>query len=424
MKMRELLEDSIALWHACPACLPPMPRAFSEEEQAIREGQLDGFLEAIEAELRSIPRTRAERQAARDRVTAAFVHFAQAALDLDEQHIRLLLDGGFSAIGTNLGRQARRFDPAVSVADIFQASRNAWTACGLQVLLGGTMSLTPAIFAYSMLYPYTDNYLDEPATSSELKIAFSTRFGRRLTGEDVPPDNGRETAIWRLVAMIEEQYDRALCPQVFASLRAIHRAQENSLRLFRQGPSAGPADILRLGFEKGGASVLADGYLAAETLSADQARFIFDWGVLLQLADDLQDVGQDCRAGALTLFSQAAPRERLDELTSRTLQFGREVMRRMYDLPGPGCRALKELMERSVSSMLIRSAGEAGGPYSRAYLARLEPHSPFRFSFLNARRNQFARRSGLLIRLFEAFLEGDEDEPAFPLLPGALMPRA
>jgi hypothetical protein len=84
---------------------------------------------------------------------------------------------------------------------------------------------------------------------------------------------------------------------------------------------------------------------------------------------------------------------------------------------------LKDLMERSATSMLIRSAGEAGELYSAEYLAELETHSPFRFSFLNARRKQFARRSGLLVRLFEAFLEGDEDEPAFPLLPSSLMPR-
>ena len=94
----------------------------------------------------------------------------------------MLLKGGFAAIGTELAREARRFDPAVSTADILQASRNAWTACGLQMLLGRKMRLTPAIFAYSMLYPYTDNYMDDPATPAEAKLGFSARFGRRLEG--------------------------------------------------------------------------------------------------------------------------------------------------------------------------------------------------------------------------------------------------
>jgi hypothetical protein len=60
--------------------------------------------------------------------------------------------------------------------------------------------------------------------------------------------------------------------------------------------------------------------------------------------------------------------------------------------------------------------------YSKDYMARLGAQSPFRFSFVNERRRQLASRSGLH-RLFEAFLQGDEDEPAFPLLPSLLMPR-
>jgi hypothetical protein len=49
--------------------------------------------------------------------------------------------------------------------------------------------------------------------------------------------------------------------------------------------------------------------------------------------------------------------------------------------------------------------------------------SPFRFSFLSDRRRKFERHSGLMGKLFEAFLAGDPDEPAFPLLPSSLMPR-
>lgn len=419
----ELLEQAIALWRESPACVPPLPRSFSPEEQAAGEEQLDRFLDGIQAELHSLPANRAEREAARERITAAFVRFGKAVLGFEDRHLELLLGGGFSAVGTDLGRQARRFDPGVSVANILQASRNAWTACGLQLLLGSRMRLTPSIFAYSMLYPYTDNYLDDPEASREEKFGFNDRFGRRLAGEPAAPANHREEAIWRLVGIIEEQYARGSWPAVFASLLDIHHAQENSVRLLRGGSSASAVDVLRLSFSKGGTSVLADGYLAAGTLSPEQARFVFDWGVLLQLADDLQDVRQDCRDGVLTLFSEEAGRGPLDELTSRALRFGREVMRRMRELPGPDCGALKELMERSVSSMFIRSAGEAGELYSSGYLARLESHSPFRFSFLKARREQFARRSGLLVRLFEAFLDGDEDEAAFPLLPASLMPR-
>jgi hypothetical protein len=421
--VKELLSRTIALWQESHTCLPPFARSFSPEEQAAREKELEAFLGNIQSECRSLPRTRSDRQAAHQRITSAFVRFAAAGLDLEPRHLDLLLDGGFAAIGTHLARQARRFDPAVSTADILQASRNAWTACALQVLLGHQMRLTPAIFAYSMLYPYTDNYLDNPAVSREAKLGFSLSFGRRLAGEVMAPANQHEAAIWRLVGMIEEQYSRTGWPQVYTTLLAIHHAQEDSLRLQRQGVSWEGADVLELSFAKGGASVLADAYLAAGSLSREEAQFGFDWGVALQLADDLQDVRQDRQDGVLTPFSQVAGKQPLDELTSRTLNFSASIARRMDSLAASDSPALKELVRKSASSLLIRSAGGAGDLHTAEYVAELETHSPFRFAFLARQQEQIMRRRGAVSRLFEAFLEGDEDEPAFPLLPSSLMPR-
>lgn len=418
-----MLEESLAVWRECPDSLPDFDRSITAVEQAARESQLQRFLDCVQSEVERPPCTRAERQAMHQRLTAALEQFGRSALRLEDGHIKLLLEGGLSSIGTHLARAARRFDPAVSVADIFQATRNAWTACGLQMLFGQAMLLTPSIFAYSMLYPYSDNYLDDPAVSAETKRGFSVRFGRRLSGQTIEPANAHEAIIWRLVEQIESQYRRDASPQVFDSLLGIHRAQEQSIRLLRKGSPAADVDVARLSFEKGGASVLADGYLAAERLTAEQARFVFFWGILLQLADDLQDVREDRRDGVLTLFSQCAGRAPLDAVTSRTLHFGRRTMLLLHQLPSADCLPLRQLIQRSSLSIIVRSAGEAGEFYTPEYLRMLESHSPFRFAFLNERRAQFAKRSGMLARLFESFLAGEEDEPAFPLLPGSLMPR-
>jgi len=134
-------------------------------------------------------------------------------------------------------------------------------------------------------------------------------------------------------------------------------------------------------------------------------------------------VGQDRQDGVLTAFSQVAGKQPLDELTSRTLNFSASIARRMDSLAGSDSPALKELVRKSASSLLIRSAGAAGELYTSDYVAELETHSPFRFAFLARQQEQLMRRRGAVSRLFEAFLEGDEDEPAFPLLPSSLMPR-
>jgi hypothetical protein len=417
--VRELLEEAVAEWRACDTCFPRTAREFTPGEQAAREERLAEFLATLEAEVSRLPRTRSERDRVRERITGAFVRLARSALEMEDRHLELLLGGGFSAVGTALARQARRFDPAVSAADILQACRNAWTACGLQVLLGQPMRVTPSIFAYSMLYPYSDNYLDDPRVPREEKLGFSRRFGRRLAGEKADPAGGREESIWRLVALIEAEYPRPAHPQVFASLLAIHRAQLESLRLAGDGD----ADVLALSFAKGGTSVLADGCLAAGSLTDEQARFIFFWGVLLQLGDDLQDVRDDSAGGIRTLFSQAAGVEPLDAITNRAFHFGERVMMLLNGAGTPGSGVLKELIRRSSRSFLIRCVGEAREFYTKEYVARLEARSPFRFSFLEQRRRHFARRQAALVRLFEAFLAADDGEPAFPVLPHVWMPR-
>jgi len=397
----------------------------------LHEREFDLFLESVGSELRAMPGDRAARIAAQARISSAFVRLASEGLGLQGAHLRLLLDGGFSAIGTQLGRQARRMGVPASAADILQASRNAWTACGLQLLLGEQMRLTPSIFAYSMLYPATDNYLDARDIAREEKLGFSVRFGARLGGGEVCPANGHEKEIWRLVAMIEEEHPRQLSAPVYAGLLGIHQAQQESLRFQSRGSGGSEEELLRVSFSKGGASVLADALLASATLSPEAERFAYFWGAFLQLADDLQDLREDRGEGALTLFTGAADRAPLDALTAKTLNFGSQVMRLMDCLPHEPVHAgeedwsgpLKDLIRTSSRTVVIRSAGELEEFYSPEYLAALERYSPCRFAFLRERRKQMASRRAATGRLFEAFLAGDDDEPAFPLLPSSLLPR-
>src|SRR5579863_5417575 len=85
---------------------------------------------------------------------------------------------------------------------------------------------------------------------------------------------------------------------------AIHGAQSASVRQM-DARGCGDDELLRITCGKGGTSVLADAYLARGELTAEEAEFGFTWGVLLQLGDDLQDVGEDLERGSETLFTRA-----------------------------------------------------------------------------------------------------------------------
>jgi len=248
------------------------------------------------------------------------------------------------------------------------------------------------VLAYSLLYPYSDNYLDDPGIPTSVKAAFSRTFERRLAGQAVPPANPWEQKIFDLMGMIEGQFDRQLHPEVYASLMAILRAQTNSLQL--QLPHASPyeMDVLGLAFEKGGTSVLADGYLVAGSLTPLQQEFSFYYGAFTQLMDDLEDVEQDRRAGIMTVFSQTAGRWPLDAVTSRLIVFGNGLLDAMRCFNGTGLETLEEIMRKCITPLLIDSAGRVGQLFSRGYLAELERHSPYRFSQLKQVRRKVQRR--------------------------------
>jgi hypothetical protein len=402
--VQEQVARATESWNLCPTQSSLAGPTHSAGDQRKREQAYDEALQAAEREARRAPRNRAQRLKAQDRITAAFARFSAVALGLEDDAIHLLTDD-FLPVGTKLAQWARRFDPSLAMPEIVQACRNAWTACGLQPLLGEPIALTPSILGYSLLYPYSDNYLDGDGVSARQKLQFSERFRERLKGALSEPLDRREAALWSLVALIEEQFPRQRYPQVFDCLLAIHRAQEDSVAQQRRFDDCRDDGILRISCAKGGSSVAADACLARGWLDEEESGFAFDWGMLLQLGDDLQDVQEDIRNGSTTLFSRAAAfGEPLDGLTTRLLNFSNVVSDRMDQLPH-GSAMLKGLLRMSWRSLILMAVAQSHEFFNPEFLVEAERHSPFRFGFLRARRDRLTGRQGLYATLFEAFLE-------------------
>lgn len=399
---------TVEAWEASAVASARNVRRYTGNEQSQHEQAYDAALREVENDLQLAPETYDGQTDRRARIVASFARFSARALDLDGESIRVLTRE-FLPVGTGLARWARRFDPDLSMPAIIQAARNAWTACGLQPLFGVPIKLTPSILGYSLLYPYSDNYLDDEAISAEEKLRFSRRFRRRLLGEELMAVNQQEHSIWALIALIERQYPRACYPQVFESLLAIHRAQEASIQQLHHSEATGREDCLRMSCAKGGSSVVADACLASGSLSAEESKFAFDWGVLLQLGDDLQDLDDDMRRGSGTLFSRAAAAGlRLDELALQLLNFGEKVWERMEKLPH-GTQSYKQLLTVSWRSLIIRAIADSHKFFSPGFLREAEMRSPFRFDFLRARSERLASRHGLYATLFDALLEEHEN---------------
>jgi hypothetical protein len=407
------VDHTVKVWHDSTGLSAPPARRYSLEEQRVNENAYDEALLEVEEALRPRPITGKQQTLAQDRIVASFARFSTNALGLDGEGTELLTNG-LLPVGTSLARWARRFDPDLSMGGIIQAARNAWTACGLQPLLGVPVALTPSILGYSLLYPYSDNLLDDEDVSSETKLRFSRRFRRQLLGEKLPAEDHRERSVWALIDLIETQYPRELYPNVFECLLAIHRAQEQSVGQIPGLNSHSDLECLRVSCAKGGSSVLADACLAYGRLTGQESRFAFEWGVLLQLGDDLQDVREDLRRGSMTLFSRAtAAGEPLDGLTIQLLRFSQHVEKSMGELP-EGTAGFKELLAMSWRSLIIGAVADSYQCFSPVFLCEAERISPFRFDFLRTRKDRIATRRGLYPKLFGALLESNGDLDNLP----------
>ena len=426
------------VWKACALpTLPELPR-YSSWQQRSREKAYDEGLKEAGRAARLADRTPAGRKLARERITELFPRFATGALGLGTDQVTLVTES-FLPVSAQLMQWTRAFDPEMSMEDTVQAARNAWIACGMQALVGQPMKLTPSVLAYSLLYPYSDNFLDQPEISEHEKIAFSERFRQRLRGRQLTARSRREASVWTMVRMIEEEHPRERSPQVFQSLLAIHQAQEESLgqlqvRPDRNGSSVPPIaqrtrngwgtdcflsaeQVLRISCAKGGSSVLADACLVRPDLTPQESSFSFQWGVLLQLGDDLQDVAADIERGSQTLFTLAVREGRpLDGLVRQLLHFSERVAEQMQRLEH-GSAALKQLMRASWRLLILMAAADAQPFFTQKFLAELEPHSGFRFGFQRKRKEKLAGRQSLYAPLFDAF---QEDAPGALSVPMAL----
>jgi hypothetical protein len=406
-----LRDTFVGIWHdADPKTTTDLP-PYTPAEQGSHEVELEAFVDLLTRESRRAGRRRTVDAAGERRIADGFARLATGALRWDGRQIEPLLDGGFRDALRAFPVRARRFDPSLRPADIYQAARNALTLHCLQSLLGVPVETTPAVLGYSLLYPYTDNLLDDASLDVAAKLAFSRRFADRLRGREVAPADAREARIFELVGMIEGQFDRARFPDVFASLLAIHHAQERSVALLGGAAPLSRRTIVEIGVEKGGTSVLADGYLVAGALTPAQAECIFGLGVFLQLRDDLEDVEDDGACGLATVFS-ARPDRCLDDPTARALAVGRAVLDRLDCFEAASARPVRDIMARSLQLTISDAAASFPARYTPAYLGELERRSPFRFACLAAQRKRLTRAKGSLTGLLESWIAEEGDMPS------------
>lgn len=403
--VRDLNAQMIQLWWTSDQSIPEFRQKFDIHEQERREKQLASMVDGLVRAIKYLPSTPEGRLTFQNGFESQVKQLATNTFDLEQADIEFLDQSGLISASQQFARMARKFDPSIRGEDIYQAARNVMSMNFIQLLMDLPVEITPPVFAYSMLYPYTDNYLDDPDIAKQVKQAFNRRFLFRLQGETTRPANRHEEIISQLIGMIEEGFPRERFPLVWDSLVAIHNAQTRSLKLVAPNASPYEADVLGITFEKGGTSVLADGYLVAGWVSPEEAAFFYGYGAFTQLMDDLEDVESDHKDGRLTIFSQTIPHWSLDNITNRTIHFGRSVFDLAKIFKSPAAASIQRLISRGLDPIMIDLAGRARKFYSTAYLREIEHHLAFRLVTLRKQRIKLERNRVSLGRLVDSWIQ-------------------
>lgn len=370
------------IWWDTKSDFPKLQKETSYWYKRDKEKQTDKFIEQFVNQIKGFPEQAEERRKWKKNIQNLMDEFIKDSDLMSCEDKEILLKNELIQVTEDFITEVKKFNPNINAEDIGQAMRNIWIMNLIQMLLGKKAELTPSIFGYSMLYPYTDNYLDDPKISREEKLRISEVFAKRLAGEEVTAENKYEESLFKLVERIEGQYNREAYPEVFESLLGIHNAQTKSLQ--QQGKLSGPyeADILGISIEKGGISVLADAYLVNGQLTEKQAEFFFGYGVLLQICDDLQDCKQDFKDQHMTIISQLNSKWDLDSITNKLINFTYHLIDQMDIFDCENINSLKTLICKNCINLILFAAAKNKKMYSRKYFKEIGKYFPYRTNYM------------------------------------------
>lgn len=185
-----------------PTTLPDLERV-SNKRRRSNEREIEVSMDEIEARLLSMPDSGKTREEWRRDLRESLREMVQSRFGGEASYADVLLsDDSFNVTSSFLG-EARAFNPALGLEDLYQALRNVWIMNSLQLFREEPIVYTPSIFAYSMLYPYTDNRLDDPSIDPAEKARSGRRLRDRLAGATLLPSSPHEADVFRLIGMIE-----------------------------------------------------------------------------------------------------------------------------------------------------------------------------------------------------------------------------
>lgn len=360
------------------------------------EKETDAFLNNFVSHIQDFPENTSQQIIWKERLKNIIDNYVTTSDFISREDMNVLFQNGMVKSTEQFYNNVKNSDPEMVIEDIGQAMRNVWIMNIIQILMNKEIKCSPSVFGYSMLYPYTDNYLDDINILKEDKVNFNERFEKRLKGEAIEPISESENKIFSMVDLIESQFKREDFPEVYESLLGIHCAQKKSL--FQQDSLCSPyeKDILGISIEKGGISVLTDAYLVNGKLEEKEAAFFFGYGVILQFCDDLQDAAKDLKNKHMTIFSQTARKWPLDNITNSMFHFMDSIIETGHIFKSGEDDEILRLIRKNCTQLILFAIVKNKSLFTKKYIKEIRGYLPFTFGYMkNFYKNNKKRYSSL-----------------------------
>ena len=359
-----------------PGLFPQINTAQKRENKAL----MQEFSQKMKKKLRQKPDGKEQQAQWELNLESDFMDFIQREkiIALSEWMRPEVIDE-FKREAKHFVNRVREFDGDLSPAQIWQSMRNYFIYAVIVEVQGENQNARDPILAYSLLYPYTDNYIDDEQIAKSEKERYNQMIALKLKGQTVEPQNLLEEKTCRLLQMILEAYEGAKKQRIAETLLQLLEAQ--NLSIGQQQAEVTEEQILEISIWKGSTSVLADYLFAAADWTEYEETFYLKFGFLLQLVDDLQDIEEDRKAERNTLMTVARNRKRLEQRVNRLLWFTWNVIREFE----PRNPELKRFVLKSCVEISLLTAARSPQFFSKRYLKALEPYLPLSLDFIKKR---------------------------------------
>lgn len=278
----------------------------------------------------------------------------------------------------NFLRETRTFAPELAFGDIGQAVRNYIVYAMFKQMHQDNSGLNQAAFGYSMLYPFTDNFIDNKSNSAKEKMEYNQLIRDHLEGKEPTASSIHQQKTCDLLQAIETIYPRKTQNSIFDLLLMMLEAQEFSIQQQHKDHPLTSEERLDISVFKGGISVFIDRYFVQKEITEQDIFFYLGFGFFLQLADDLQDIKEDNSRGHSTLFTINTNSESEEKLVNKILHYLHDLMTDFH----PENNQFKDFILSSSYLLVLSSVLSSKEFFSPEYITKIETHLPVTNSYL------------------------------------------